>query len=147
MLRLLYYLHDRIFLPKNETLLSRQITGDVLLSHGLGSKPVLLQRTRNPRGSTYTTIVELGPKRPSLLWFRGPNSIMVVYVDPLGVQSCTQIKAEPVTLSPMCTRFCKHDPSKHTRIPKVMTNKTLHYYIVISKIAVRRWVQNSWRIC
>ena len=37
-----------------------------------------------PRGSIYTTIMELGPKRPFLLWFWGPNSIMVVYVDPLG---------------------------------------------------------------
>ena len=37
-----------------------------------------------PRGSIYTTIMELGPKRPSPLWFWGPNSIMVVYMDPLG---------------------------------------------------------------
>ena len=30
--------------------------------------------------------MELGPKRlrPSLLWFWGPNSIMEVYMDPLG---------------------------------------------------------------
>ena len=27
---------------------------------------------------------ELGPNRPSLLWFWGPNSIIVVYMDPLG---------------------------------------------------------------
>ena len=38
-----------------------------------------------PRGPTYTTIVELGPKRPSLLWFWGPNSIVVVHMDPLGL--------------------------------------------------------------
>ena len=37
-----------------------------------------------PRGSTYTTIMESGPKRPSPLWFLGRNSIMVVYMDPLG---------------------------------------------------------------
>ena len=37
-----------------------------------------------PRGSIYTTIMELGPKRPSPLWFWGPNSIMVVYMGPLG---------------------------------------------------------------
>ena len=37
-----------------------------------------------PRGSIYTTIMELGPKRPSPLWFLGPNSIIVVYMDPLG---------------------------------------------------------------
>ena len=36
-----------------------------------------------PRGSIYTTIMELGPKRPSLLWFWWPNSIMGVYLDPL----------------------------------------------------------------
>ena len=28
--------------------------------------------------------MELGIERPSLLWFWGPNSIMVVYMDPLG---------------------------------------------------------------
>ena len=39
-----------------------------------------------PRGSIYTAIMELGPKRPSPLWFLGPNSIIVVYVDPLGWQ-------------------------------------------------------------
>ena len=27
---------------------------------------------------------ELGPKRPSPLWVLGPNSIIVVYMDPLG---------------------------------------------------------------
>ena len=27
--------------------------------------------------------MEFGPKRPSPLWFWGPNSIMVVYMDPL----------------------------------------------------------------
>ena len=35
-------------------------------------------------GSIYTTIMELGPKRPSPLWFLGPNPIIVVYKDPLG---------------------------------------------------------------
>ena len=38
-----------------------------------------------PRGSIYTTIMELGSKRPSPLWFSGPNSIIVVYMDPLGL--------------------------------------------------------------
>ena len=37
-----------------------------------------------PRGFIYTTGMELGTERPSLLWFWGPNSIMVVYMDPLG---------------------------------------------------------------
>ena len=38
-----------------------------------------------PRGSIYTTIMELGPKRPSPLWFWGPNSTIVGYMDPLGL--------------------------------------------------------------
>ena len=37
-------------------------------------------RSLNPRGSIYTTIMELAPKRPSPLWFWGPNSIIVVYM-------------------------------------------------------------------
>ena len=37
-----------------------------------------------PRGSIYSTIMELGPERPSILWLWGPNSIMVVYMEPLG---------------------------------------------------------------
>ena len=37
-----------------------------------------------PRGSIYATIMELGPKRPSPWWFFGPNSIIVVCMDPLG---------------------------------------------------------------
>ena len=31
----------------------------------------------------YTTIMELGTERPSLLCFWGPNSIVDVYMDPL----------------------------------------------------------------
>ena len=38
-----------------------------------------------PRGSIYTTIMELGPKRPSLLWFWDPNSIIGVFMDPFGI--------------------------------------------------------------
>ena len=37
-----------------------------------------------PRGSIYTTIMELGPKNHNGDGFLGPNSIMVVYMDPLG---------------------------------------------------------------
>ena len=37
-----------------------------------------------PRGSIYTTIMELGPKNHNGDGLLGPNSIMVVYVDPLG---------------------------------------------------------------
>ena len=37
----------------------------------------------NPEGP-YTLPMELGTKKPSLFWFWGPNSIMVVYVGPSG---------------------------------------------------------------
>ena len=33
-----------------------------------------------PRGSIYTAAIELGPKRPSLVLFWGPNSTMVVSI-------------------------------------------------------------------
>ena len=35
------------------------------------------------RGSIYTTIMALGPRRPSPLWFWGTNSIITGYMDPL----------------------------------------------------------------
>ena len=37
------------------------------------------------RGSIYTTYGIRPPKKPSLFWFWGPNSIMVVHMDPLGM--------------------------------------------------------------
>ena len=37
-----------------------------------------------PRGSTYTTIRELGLKILTMEEIMGPNSLMVVYVDPPG---------------------------------------------------------------
>ena len=33
----------------------------------------------------YTTIRELGPIIPSIVWYSGPNSLIVVYMDPLGL--------------------------------------------------------------
>ena len=49
--------------------------------------------------------MELGPKRPSLLWYWGPNSIVVVYMDPLGylVQ-----EPDPISMLPAisCTSIC-----------------------------------------
>ena len=33
-----------------------------------------------PRGSIYTSIMEIGTERPSLFWFGGPNSIIGVYI-------------------------------------------------------------------
>ena len=40
-----------------------------------------------PGGSIYTTSMELGPRRPSPLWLSGPDSIMVVHMDPPGILS------------------------------------------------------------
>ena len=37
-----------------------------------------------PRGSIYTTIMELGPQNHNGDGLLGPNSIIVVYIDPLG---------------------------------------------------------------
>ena len=39
----------------------------------------------NPRGSTHTTIRELGPIIPSRVWYLWPNSLILVYMDPLGI--------------------------------------------------------------
>ena len=48
---------------------------------------VALKQLPNPERPSihiyiYTTIMELGPKRPFILWFWGPNTIIVVYMDP-----------------------------------------------------------------
>ena len=40
-----------------------------------------------PRGSIYTTYGIRHQKKPSPLWFWGPNSIMVVYAGPSGLES------------------------------------------------------------
>ena len=39
-----------------------------------------------PRGYIYTTIMELGSKSQNRYGFWGPNSIMVVYMNPLGYE-------------------------------------------------------------
>ena len=46
-------------------------------------KPI--RRTRCPRGSIYTTIMELGPQNQNGHGLLGANSIIVVYMEPLGV--------------------------------------------------------------
>ena len=38
-----------------------------------------------PRGSIYTTIMEFGPQNHNRDGLLVPNSIMVVYMDPLGI--------------------------------------------------------------
>ena len=40
--------------------------------------------TQIPRGSIYTTIMELGPQNHNGDGLLGPHSIIVVYMDPLG---------------------------------------------------------------
>ena len=38
----------------------------------------------SPRGSIFTTIIELAPQNHNKDGLSGPNSIIVVYIDPLG---------------------------------------------------------------
>ena len=45
---------------------------------------VIIQSPILPRGSIYTTIMELGPQNHNRDGLSVPNSIMVVYMDPLG---------------------------------------------------------------
>ena len=47
-----------------------------------------------PRGSIYTTIMELGPKNHNGDGLLGPNSIMAVYMDPLGILEGGLFRAE-----------------------------------------------------
>ena len=47
---------------------------------------VLELEIENPRGSIYTTIMELGPQSHSKDGLLGLNSIIVVHVDPLGIR-------------------------------------------------------------
>ena len=54
------------------------------------------------RGSIYTTMMELGTKRPSLVWFWGPNSIMVVYMDPLGKATLLEHLRAPDRMPHFC---------------------------------------------
>ena len=60
-----------------------------------------------PRGSIYTTIMELDPQSHDRNGLLGPNSILVVYMDPLGFRTYTeeswllmQQPVEPCTLKP-----------------------------------------------
>ena len=51
--------------------------------------------------------MELGPKRQSPLWFWGPNSIIVVYMDPLGKHRQVNLVFIPTLLHAvtLCLRF------------------------------------------
>ena len=48
---------------------------------------VIWETYYNPRGSIYTTIMELGPQNHNEDGLLGPNSIIVVYMDPLRIYS------------------------------------------------------------
>ena len=54
-------------------------------TRGLGTSEFL--EFTYPRGSIYTTIMELGPQNQNRDGLLGANSIMAVYMDPLGIVS------------------------------------------------------------
>ena len=57
-----------------------------MVSSGFFEEFNLQHRTYPEEGAdTLPLIMELGPKRPSPLWFWGPISILVVWMDPSGV--------------------------------------------------------------
>ena len=62
--------------------------------------------TELPRGSIYTPIMGLGPKRPSPLWFSGPNFIIVVYMDPLGKSQHPFTAGVVMLLAALKASFC-----------------------------------------
>ena len=49
------------------------------------------QNPQTPKGSIYTTIMELGPQNHNGDGRLGPNSIIVVYMDPLGPNSFAKL--------------------------------------------------------
>ena len=53
-----------------------------IVSHGISGTS---KRLQYPRGSIYTTIKELGPKYHIIVGIMSPNSLMVVYVETLGI--------------------------------------------------------------
>ena len=50
---------------------------------------MVTHRNNYPRGSVYTTIVELGPQDHNGDGLLEPNSIIVVYMDPPGIYGST----------------------------------------------------------
>ena len=54
---------------------------------------------KEPRGSIYTAIMELGPQNHNGDGLLGANSIIVVYMDPLGMPSVA-LKARPRSSRP-----------------------------------------------
>ena len=58
-----------------------------LVGEQVGQVREMTKRTKiaNPRGSIYTTIMELSSQNHIKDGLLGPNSIMVVYMEPLGI--------------------------------------------------------------
>ena len=54
-------------------------------AYSFGLKPQSSVLQPYPRGSIYTTIMELGPQNQNRDGLLVPDSIMVVYMDPLGI--------------------------------------------------------------
>ena len=52
-----------------------------------------------PRGSIYTTILGLGPQNHNGDGLLGPNSIVVVYMDPLGTDDLYRNPPAPAVLA------------------------------------------------
>ena len=73
--------------------------------------------------SIRTTIVELGPKRPSPLWFLVPKSIIVVYMNPIGY---TTIR---ILLLRICLRSLQTWMQHPTRFTKQST-QSLQYPLI-----------------
>ena len=75
-----------------------------------------------PRGSIYTTSMELGPKDHPYYGFRGPTSVMVVYMDPLGIAVCA---TQALELAFLCKLNAK-PIGQITRRPKTATTQDEH---------------------
>ena len=69
----------------------------------------LVESQGNPRGSIYTTIMESGPQNHNGDGLLGPNSIIVVYMDPLLRIPCSDPRVSGpdslLTVDPNTYRF------------------------------------------
>ena len=79
-----------------------------------------------PRGSIYTTIMELGPQNHNGDGLLGPSSIIVVYVDPLG---CSPIAGTCIVSSTLKQRCPKR---QHLlRMPRKVSPWALEYHALM----------------
>ena len=61
-----------------------------------GSSGPAPERIYNPRGSIYTPIMELGSQNHSRDGLLGPNSIIVAYMDPLGMETIGSVTLDDI---------------------------------------------------